>query len=357
MLLDELADVVDRARGLRAAHQEQVLAVAGDAVHRRSQARVVGHLGVRLALGHPGPEDLLADVLDLDRAGLVRQVGERRLHRDEPVEQVLLVVLEADVQDVGLAAGRDVARHLEGHRRLAGALGAADEQQLAGAQAGADRLVERREAERDRLVLGDVAGRDLVVEVDQDIERRTRPQAAVVGVECARSAWGRASAVGRARRERRCSRDRILPEWLRWRTVAPTVRPNHPSERTISAQAPAVARSARQIDQFVDTSGRSSGCPSRSCARSIHSLGAWALSSGGVKPRSTTGRPRIDVEAGADRDRAALADVDRRLPEGRLERPGGGLRRRMVHRRQARDARHRGSWTVVVTPGGATSST
>ena len=77
----------------------------------------------------------------------------------EPVEQVLLVVLEADVQDVGLAARGDVARHLEGHRRLAGALGSADEQQLAGAEPGADRLVERREAERDRLVLADLAGR------------------------------------------------------------------------------------------------------------------------------------------------------------------------------------------------------
>ena len=85
------------------------------------------------------------------------QVGERRLHRDEPVEQVLLVVLEADVEDVGLAARGDVAGHLQGHRGLAGALGAADEQQLAGTQAGADGLVERGEAERDGLVLADVA--------------------------------------------------------------------------------------------------------------------------------------------------------------------------------------------------------
>ena len=117
---------------------------------------------------------------------LCGQVGERRLHRDQPVEQVLLVVLEADVEDVGLAAGRDVARHLEGHRRLAGALRAADQQELAGAQAAADRLVERREAQRDRLVLRDLAGRDLVVEVDQDVERRAGHQAAVVGVEAPR---------------------------------------------------------------------------------------------------------------------------------------------------------------------------
>ena len=74
--------------------------------------------------------------------------------RDQAVEQVVLLVLEADVEDVGLAARRDVAGHLEGHRRLAGALGAADEQQLTGPQAAADGLVERREAERDGLVVG-----------------------------------------------------------------------------------------------------------------------------------------------------------------------------------------------------------
>src|SRR3954451_2361645 len=41
-------------------------------------------------------------------------------------------------------------------------------------------------------------------------------------------------------------------------------------------------------------------------------------------------------EAGADRDRATLADVDRRLAERRLERPRRGERRGMIHRRQAR---------------------
>ena len=142
---------------------------------------------VAAAFGHPRAEDLLADVLDLDRAGLVGQVRERRLHRDQPVEQVLLVVLEADVQDVGLAARGDVARHLEGHRGLAGALGAADEQQLAGAETGADRLVERREAEGHRLVFADLARRDLVVQVDEDIERRAGRHAPVVGLEAPRS--------------------------------------------------------------------------------------------------------------------------------------------------------------------------
>ena len=212
VLLDELADVVDGARGLRAAQEEQVLAVAGDAVERRAQARVVRELGrVRCALGHPRAEDLLADVLDLDGAGLVGQVRERRLHRDEAVQQVLLIVLEADVEDVRLPARGDVARHLQGHRRLAGALGAADQQQLARAQARADRLVERREAERDGLVLGDLAAGDLVVEVDEHVERGTRRHAAVVGIESPRRAvgavrtsrwsrWSRPPRVGRGRR-------------------------------------------------------------------------------------------------------------------------------------------------------------
>ena len=99
---------------------------------------------------------------------------------DQAVEQVQLVVLEADVQHVGLAAGGDVARHLERHRGLAGALGAADQQQLAGAEAGPDRLVEGREAERHGLVLADLARRHLVVEVDEHIDAPT-------GAPCSRS--------------------------------------------------------------------------------------------------------------------------------------------------------------------------
>jgi hypothetical protein len=92
-------------------------------------------------------------------------------------------VLEAQVEDVGLAARGDVARHLEGHRGLAGALGTADQQQLTGTQPGADGLVERGEPEGDRLVFAEMAGRDALVEVDQDVERASRSHAAVVGVE------------------------------------------------------------------------------------------------------------------------------------------------------------------------------
>ncbi len=64
--------------------------------------------------------------------------GERRLHGHQPAEQVLLVVLEADVEHVGLAALGDVARDLQRHRGLARALRAADEHQLAAADAAAE---------------------------------------------------------------------------------------------------------------------------------------------------------------------------------------------------------------------------
>ena len=121
---------------------------------------------------------------------LWRQVGQRRLHRDQPVEEVLLLVLEADVEHVGLAARGDVAGHLEGHRRLAGALGAADQQQLARPQARPDRLVERGEAEGDRLELANLAAGHAVIEVDQDVERRARRHAAVGGLESPHALFG-----------------------------------------------------------------------------------------------------------------------------------------------------------------------
>ena len=209
MLLDELADVVDRAGGLRPAQEEQVLAVAGDAVERRAQPRVVGELRRAAALGHPRPEDLLADVLDLDRAGLVRQVGQRRLHRDEPVHEVGLVVLEAQVEHVRLTARCDVARHLEGHRRLAGALGAADQHQLPGPQAGADRLVERGEAQRDRLVLGEVPGGDAFVQIDRG--RRAPSAGAMLPLSVSRRQPLVADGAGWGRSSDRCSRGRFLP--------------------------------------------------------------------------------------------------------------------------------------------------
>jgi hypothetical protein len=110
-------------------------------------------------------------------------MGERRLERDQPVEEVLLLVLEADVEDVGLTAGRDVAGHLESHRRLAGTLGPADEQELADAQPGPHRLVQGGEPERHRLVLADPAAGDAFVEIDQDVQGRARRHAAGGGIE------------------------------------------------------------------------------------------------------------------------------------------------------------------------------
>ena len=182
MLLHQQADVVDRARRLRAAHEVQVLPIPANPVKARPQARVRCKDGTALALRHPRPQDLAADILDLDGTGLVGQVGERRLHGDHPVEQVVLFVLEADVQDVGLPARRDVARHLESHRRLAGPLGTADEQELARPDAVADGLVEGREAERHGLVLGEVPARDALIEVDQHIQRRARDEAPGRGI-------------------------------------------------------------------------------------------------------------------------------------------------------------------------------
>ena len=85
-------------------------------------------------------------------------MGQRRLHGDHALDQVLLVVLEADVEGGRLARCGHVARHLERHRRLALALGAADQHQLAGTQAATDRLVHRHEAGRDRDEVVDSAG-------------------------------------------------------------------------------------------------------------------------------------------------------------------------------------------------------
>ena len=288
---------------------------------RSSDGRSRGLLascGAVRALGHPRPEDLLADVLDLDRAGLVRQVGQRRLHRDEPVHQVRLVVLEADVQHVGLAARRDVARHLEGHRRLAGALGAADEQQLARAQAGADRLVERREAERDRLVLGQVAGRDALVEVDEDVERGARRHAAVVGVEPpGRAAGAPATVVGRFR----CSRGRFLPGGRRFGADAARAkgstadRPDHPPDSLVR-QAAMLFGARRSRRRWRRSPGwRPRSCRGPSTRWGVRVLVGWA------KPSSTTGSPRMRSKC-RDRDRAALAGVDRGRAERRLERAG-----------------------------------
>ncbi len=279
MLADQLAHAVDGARRLAAPEQEQVLAVPGDPVERWAQARVAGELGCSPTLRHPGAEDLLAHVLDLDRARLLGQVCQRRLGSDQAVEQIELVMLETDVQDVGLATGRHVARHLERHRGLARALGAADQQQLARTEPGADRLVQRREAEGDRLVLPDLAAGDLLVEVHQHLDRRTRRHTAVGSVET--PGWTRRCPGIRhvLISSRESAEARIL-------TPCPDG-PCDPSVRAGTAQSTYGRRRAPSSSQ----SRTITLVPCSKLSRRNHSLGAWALQVGWVKPTSTTGSP------------------------------------------------------------------
>jgi hypothetical protein len=143
-------------------------------------------------------------------------VGERRLEGDQPVQEVRLVVLEAEVEDAGLAGRSHVPGHLERDRRLAGALGAADEQELTGPQAGADRLVEGREAERYGLVLAELAADDLVVQVHEDVESGPGSHAPGVAVQPPRAGPRLGGRVRLCRHE-----FMILPEWLSRRIVAP----------------------------------------------------------------------------------------------------------------------------------------
>src|SRR5947207_6423139 len=111
-------------------------------------------------------------------------MSERRLHGDQPLDQVFLLVLETHVQDAGLATCRHVARHLEGHGRLARALRSTDQEQLAGTHASADRLVEWNEAGRDGLELVDLPRRDALIEAGEHLEGgawRESPLGGVVG--------------------------------------------------------------------------------------------------------------------------------------------------------------------------------
>ena len=248
---------------------------------------------------------------------------QRRLHRDQPVEQVLLVVLEADVEHVGLAARRDVAGHLEGHRGLAGALGAADQQQLAGAEARADRLVERREAERDRLVLADLAGRDLVVEVDEHVQRRARRHAAVVGLEAPVARRGQLSAAA-VRFAVGAHAVRILPGglprgahgprygWHREMALSPI--------RTRPVPHSAAVERARARPTPDDRPDAALVVASQPLVRGM------GVSCGWVKPEQHDRQAEDRLEARRDRDRAALADVHaargRTSPRARGRRPG-----------------------------------
>ena len=66
-----------------------------------------------------------------------------------------------------------------------------------GAQAAAEHLIERREAERHRLVLGELAGRDLRRDVDEHLDRRARRHAPVRAVEPPRASSVPDSVSGR----------------------------------------------------------------------------------------------------------------------------------------------------------------
>ena len=175
--------VLDRAGRLRATQQVQVGPVAVDALEGRTQARVGPEVGVLAAGRHPRAQDLVAHLGQLHAAAARGQARQHRLLRDDAVEQVLLVVLEADVEHAGQAAHDDVARHLHGHRGLARALRAADQQHLASAEAAADGLVQRGEAQRHRLVLRDVALGHLARERAQHLRRAAWLDVAQAGVE------------------------------------------------------------------------------------------------------------------------------------------------------------------------------
>ena len=123
-------------------------------------------------------------------------MSERRLHGDQPLDQVLLFVLEADVQHAGLSTGRHVARHLEGHGRLARALRSTDQEQLAGAHASADRLVERNEPGRDGLELVDPPRRDALIEAGEHLEGGAWRESPLAGVEGPIRRVSRGSHVG-----------------------------------------------------------------------------------------------------------------------------------------------------------------
>src|ERR1035437_10268 len=189
VLLDQLADVFHRGGGLRAAHQEEVLAVAGNAVQAGAELLIRGQAGSALPFAHPRGHDLLADVLDLDRASLLRQMGQARLERNEAVQQVLLFVLEADIQHIRLAAGGDISGHLHGHGCLARALSAADQQQLTGPETATDGLVQEAEAEGDRLGLGEAPAGEGIVEINENVQRRARSQTPVGSVQPPRQLW------------------------------------------------------------------------------------------------------------------------------------------------------------------------
>ena len=183
----------------------------------------------------------------------------------------------------------------------------------------ADRLVERREAQRDGLVVGQVAGRDPVVQVHQDVEGGPGHQAPGVGVQAPlrlRPARGGLLDLG----AHACTRSpgvadggadpRAGHRSTRLRQGHPTGVPSAPGR--LPGQAPSAASSSKNR-----TSAR---IPVSKLARSIHSFGAWALPFGGMNPsrtyRQAQDRTRSWPRPGSSHPRGRRAGPARTSPRG-----------------------------------------
>ena len=170
-----------------------------------------------------------------------------------------------------------------------------------------------------------LAGRDPLVQVDQDVECRPRRHAAVVGVKAPgarRGGRGVRFAIG-------AHAVRFLPGGVRLVPVVQTTERSTATARNHPPGLHAAPHSGRQSrgDLVERRDDRPDRTP-RNWRDRDHSLGACALSCGLREPEQHDRQAEDRLEAGRDRDRAALADVDGRLAERRLEGPRGGLRHR-----------------------------
>ena len=163
---------------LRAAQQEQALAVAVDALERGPQARVGAQVRgyVVAALRHPRAQHLLAHVLDLDallaRGGMVPASADSmaimRLSRysSSCSKQMystlawplwaMLRAIWSDIVVLPVPCAPPIS--ISSPARMPPPRSA----------------IQRREAQRDRLVLGDLAGADLLGEAGQHLDGATR---------------------------------------------------------------------------------------------------------------------------------------------------------------------------------------
>ena len=208
----------------------------------------------RLGGGGVGAQDLLLDVLDLHGARLLRQVGQRRLHGDHALDQVLLLVLEAHVEDGRLARCRHVAGHLQRHGRLAGALRPADQHQLARSQSAADRLVQRHEAGGDGHELLDPPRGDSLVQVGQDVQGGSRRERPLPGLELPVRGWrgfgGRL--LDHGCRQLHFVRDRAAPPACSWLGAS--------AQRRRVYVSPPTAEMARLDYRMITTGVLALGC-------------------------------------------------------------------------------------------------